>query len=99
MCGYCKGIFMMMKNTQKGFTDFSFSNCPEFEKKQLKTQRCIVPVQRHSLQNMCITEVAINFSKQKKGIEKGMYTAIHTLLINPVFATTPLQAAQMRTVL
>lgn len=48
---------------------------------------------------MCITEVIINFFKQKKGIEKGMYTALHILLINPVFATSTLQAAQMRTVL
>lgn len=54
-------------------------------------------VQRHSLQNLRIPEVVINFFNQKKGMEKGMYTALHTLL-NPVLATTQLQAAQMRTV-
>lgn len=54
-------------------------------------------VWKGAAQDMFITEVVINFFEQKKGIEKGMYTALNKLLINPVFATTPLQAAQIRT--
>jgi len=67
-------------------THIYWSDCPKFEMEQLKTQRCTVPIHRRSLQSMCIPEVG--FFKQKKGTKIGMYIILHTLLINPMFATT-----------
>lgn len=91
-----KGSFCMMgENILEGIQliravtclpNINWSDCPKFEMEQFKTQRCTVPIQRYSLQNMCIPEEG--FFKQKEGTEKGMDIVLHILLINPMFATT-----------